>query len=238
MDEIDYWSLADQYSVIHATLLIIGCNPDDYGGLISGRVNSKIPTGFNAVRAALTSGVVGGSIEAVTIKWYNNNDYDEQRLDIHETTVNADVLDKFCQAQGFDSEFLERRRLRRGRLGTTAPLKNYPPKLRAAIDAWGAVSSDSVRLKGTSPKAALIKWLTENASEYDLLNRDGTPNELGIQEVAKVANWKPKGGANPTPSAAVAPTSVPKPIRIPVQTPALTGTRESLPVDLDDEIPF
>jgi len=238
MDAIDYWSLADQYSVIHATLLIIGCNPDDYDELISGRVRAQIPLGFNAVRTALVSGVVGGSIEAITIKWFVNPDYDERTLDIHETTVNADVLDQFCQAQGFDSEFLERRRLRRGSVGTTTHIKNYPSKLRAAIDAWGAVSSDASRLKGTSPKAALIKWLTENASKYDLLNRNGTPNELGIQEVAKVANWKPKGGANPTPSAAVAPTSVPKPIRIPVQTPALTGTRESLPVDLDDEIPF
>ncbi len=37
------------------------------------------------------------------------------------------------------------------------------------------------------------------ASEYGLTKEDGSPNEQGIDEVAKVANWKPGGGVAKTP---------------------------------------
>ncbi|WP_186308572.1 hypothetical protein [Paraburkholderia sp. BCC1885] len=49
-------------------------------------------------------------------------------------------------------------------------------------------------------KDAIRKWLREHAAEFDLTNEDGNPNETGIDEVAKVANWQPSGGAPKTPS--------------------------------------
>jgi hypothetical protein len=75
----------------------------------------------------------------------------------------------------------------------------YAPKLAAANAAWKAVTTDPKRLRGKSPKQALSQWLTEHAKEYDLLNKDGTPNATGIEEVAKVANWRLAGGAPTTP---------------------------------------
>jgi hypothetical protein len=45
-----------------------------------------------------------------------------------------------------------------------------------------------------------MKWLRENASEFGLSDDDGKPNETGIEETAKVANWQPGGGAPKTPS--------------------------------------
>ena len=52
--------------------------------------------------------------------------------------------------------------------------------------------------KGKTPKQALDKWLRLNASQFNLSDDDGKPNEQGIQECAKVANWQDKGGAPKT----------------------------------------
>lgn len=111
----------------------------------------------------------------------------------------------------------------------------YAAKLSAANAAWKAVTSDPASLRGKSPKKALELWLREHAAEFGLVNKDGTPNATGIEEIAKVANWKPSGGA-PTP---------PK-----VETQHEGGFGQARPtvpsnhprgyggIDLDDEIPF
>lgn len=71
----------------------------------------------------------------------------------------------------------------------------YAPRLAAAVNAWLAVTQAS----GKSVKDAIRKWLREHAAEFGLTNDDGNPNETGIEEVAKVANWQPAGGAPKTP---------------------------------------
>ena len=40
-----------------------------------------------------------------------------------------------------------------------------------------------------------MKWLREHAANYKLSDEEGKPNETGIEECAKVANWQDKGGA-------------------------------------------
>jgi hypothetical protein len=67
----------------------------------------------------------------------------------------------------------------------------YAPKLAAAVRAWQAVTDP----KGKAPKQALAKWLRERAPDFALTDDDGKLNETGIEEVAKVANWQPSGGA-------------------------------------------
>ena len=71
----------------------------------------------------------------------------------------------------------------------------YAPKLAAAVRAWQAVTEPA----GKHPKQALAKWLRENAAEFGLTDDEGKPNETGIEEAAKVANWQPGGGAPRTP---------------------------------------
>lgn len=71
----------------------------------------------------------------------------------------------------------------------------YAPKLAAAVKAWQAVIDPGK----VSPKKALTKWLREHAAEFSLSDDEGKPNETGIEEVAKVANWQPGGGAPKTP---------------------------------------
>lgn len=71
----------------------------------------------------------------------------------------------------------------------------YAPKLAAAVRAWQSVTDAG----GKHPKQALAKWLREHAAEFSLSDDDGKPNETGIEEAAKVANWQPGGGAPKTP---------------------------------------
>jgi hypothetical protein len=70
----------------------------------------------------------------------------------------------------------------------------YAPKLAASVRAWLAVTDTGK----TSPKRALVKWLREHAAEFGLSDDEGKPNETGIEEVAKVANWQLGGGAPKT----------------------------------------
>lgn len=73
---------------------------------------------------------------------------------------------------------------------------HFSLKLKAAVDAWEAVSSLPT-LTGT-PKMAIKKWLCDNARNYGLYHDDGSLNSTGIEEIAKIANWKPKGGVPKT----------------------------------------
>jgi len=124
----------------------------------------------------------------------------------------------------------------------------YAPKLAAAVRAWHEVTADPEALNGKTPKKALEIWLRKHANEYGLTAKDGNPNELGIEEVCKVANWKPTGGASPTPvllaskegKATWSRKDRPKP-----PTPrALPPTPQALPptppaqTPIDDDIPF
>jgi len=71
----------------------------------------------------------------------------------------------------------------------------YVPKLAIAIKAWREVADPM----GKTPLQALREYLESNAQELGLLNRDGTPNKTGIEQIASVANWQPTGGAPKTP---------------------------------------
>ena len=111
--------------------------------------------------------------------------------------------------------------------------KFYAPKLAAAAAAWKAVTADPRLLRGKSPKKALEAWLRENAAPYGLLNKDGSPNATGIEEIAKVANWKPTGGAPATPEADKPSLGFGKtPGNVPKSSPG------GFDLALDEEIPF
>lgn len=71
----------------------------------------------------------------------------------------------------------------------------FSAKLAAAVRAWEAVSESN----GKSIKAELESWLLQHASELGLVKSSGEINQLGIEEVAKVANWQVTGGAPKTP---------------------------------------
>lgn len=102
----------------------------------------------------------------------------------------------------------------------------YAAKLAAAVKAWEAITSDESRLNGKTPKQAIEKWLREHANEFGLTGADGNPVTAAIEQISKVANWKPEGGAAKTPS----PIQVTKNL-----SPPKKAKEEQL---LDEEIPF
>ncbi|MGH8434537.1 MAG: hypothetical protein ACRERX_08630 [Pseudomonas sp.] len=114
------------------------------------------------------------------------------------TTLGKDDLRAWLASRGITRGFFfpAREESQAGYLNRSHP--NYAPKLAAAIHAWEAVNNNPELLRGKSPKTAIKKWLKEHAGAYGLIKTDGTPNTQGIDETAKLANWKPEGGASKT----------------------------------------
>ncbi len=106
----------------------------------------------------------------------------------------------------------------------------YAPKLAAAVKVWEKVSSDESLLVGKTPKQAIEKWLREHASEYGLTDADGNPVKAAIEQIAKVVNWKPEGGAAKTPT--------PTQVRNNPTTPEKTDENQLANFDEDSDIPF
>jgi len=63
------------------------------------------------------------------------------------------------------------------------------------------VSRNHAPKRGKTVKQALVDWLQCNADRFGLTKDDQKPNKQGIEEVAKIANWDPSGGAPRTPEA-------------------------------------
>ena len=85
-------------------------------------------------------------------------------------------------------------------------------------------------IDGKTPKQAIEKWLREHASEYGLTGADGNPVVAAIEQISKVSNWRPEGGAAKTPT--------PPQVKNNPTTPEKHNTNQpDSPFD-DSEIPF
>jgi len=238
MEAIDFWKLCSHFSVVQAALLICGASPDNIQFDVENNERSR-PHGYVAARSALVHAIRMGTLEAEVVEIEDDTFGGPPDLSLHRTLIHCGDLDRFLKSKGVVSAFFDR-----SSGDVEVPVKAdghlFPRKLDAAIKAWTAVTGDPERLRGKSPKQALEAWLTEHAAELGLLNKDGAPNRSGIEEICKVANWKPEGGATPTPSAKsvqVTPSLIqlPDPRRT---VPLAPPPRETFSADLDDEIPF
>jgi hypothetical protein len=174
----------------------------------------------NAILNALEAGILRGEIRHV---YYEDGPSSE--VCVHSTKITRQELDKFFRDRDVQGHFFGGSD---AFVPNTGPLGPMPAKLRAAIAAWEAFAANPTMVGRHSPKQALTNWLTERASEFGLVNKDGRPNTSGIEEVAKVANWKPTGGATPTPE--------PQP-RVDF-IPGISDPVEPEEFDLDDTSPF
>jgi hypothetical protein len=117
------------------------------------------------------------------------------------TTVLVEDLTTWLRGRGFKAEFFLSQTS--GNSGKPAYLdpthEHYSPKLAAALYVWQAVNHERNLLKGKTVKQAMQKWLRQNADQFGLIKKDGKRNEQGIEEIAKVANWEPRGGQPKTP---------------------------------------
>jgi hypothetical protein len=227
-DEIDsLWNLAEDFSIVDAAALVAGCNPTRVEGHKPENRNSAFP-GYPVALKALTHAITNGRLksairhsareygyaDAIADQDYGDavggtafgstSEEDESLSNDHScfyksfpdwklSTVSRDDLTAWLANRGVKTGFFFS-------TATDAPdyldPKNprYAHKLAAAVRAWQAVTDP----KGKHPKQALAKWLRENAVKFGLTDEEGKPNETGIEEAAKVANWQPGGGAPKT----------------------------------------
>ena len=224
MEGIDYWRLCDELSVIQAALLIVDEDPAVSQEYILGWDSQNRPRGFDAAFAALKNSIKSSSLAAI-VRWdsydsievcsSNFGDYDDcsKLVDTsngaelyvktvpnwHDTTIRVEDLRDWLKHRGLKSGFFFPQ-------ASDIPdyldpnNANYAPKLAAAICAWETVTLDPSLIKATTAKQSMVKWLRQNAGRYGLTKEDGNPNEQGIEEIAKIANWDAKGGAPKTPN--------------------------------------
>lgn len=204
MDDLDYWRLCDEMSVIQAALLIVGHDPANeqlnFDNVETFSQKFR-PVGYEATKTAIANALRRGAIKGRLVPLYGTdgdaNWKVEDSINLTESTIEVESLKQWLAARGVKTGFFFP-------LATDAPdyldrnNPRYAPKLAAAVTAWIAIGGESAT-GGRSPKYFLIKWLREHAAEFGLCDEEGKSNETGIEEIAKVANWQPSGGAPKTP---------------------------------------
>jgi hypothetical protein len=204
LTSLDYWRLCDELTVVQAALLAAGCDPSDDEVYVENWSPENKPRGYVAARTGISNALRRGAIAGELIPAFehdiNGNVCGEVSgsIDVHASRVEVASLRTWLIGRGMKSgfffpdagdapDYLDPRHPR------------YAPKLAAAIRAWLATENETA-VNGKSPKQALAKWLREHASDFGLTDEEGKPNETGIEETAKVANWQLSGGAPKTPA--------------------------------------
>ena len=203
MESLDYWRLCDELTVIQAALLIVGEDPSSTQSYVENWSPEKRPEGYEAAKSAISNELKRDSIKGKLIPESEDDSYGnvigyiDDTIDIATSIVEVKSLRDWLLKRGFKSGFFSP-----DTYGSPDYLNpnhsRYAPKLAAAVHAWLAIN-DEDSFGGKSAKQALAKWLRENAADYKLSDSEGKPNETGIEECAKVANWQEKGGAPKTP---------------------------------------
>lgn len=196
-DDFDFWRLCDELTIMEAALLVAGVSP-----AVSSTVETwpthKRPRGYEAAKTAIQNALRKQAIPGTIIE-HEERDFNGNFDTIGGTVslssrVEVDGLRSWLMTRGLrDGFFFPQQSDSPDYLDPSNP--RYAPKLAAAVRAWQSVTDTA----GKHPKQALTKWLRENSAQFGLSDDDGKPNETGIEEAAKVANWQPAGGAPKTP---------------------------------------
>ena len=196
----DYWRLCEVLTIQQAALLIVGSDPASEISYCEGWKIQERPTGYEAVKQALTSAlkkstIIGEIRELIDMdKDRNFTTPIRGTVDITRSTVERNSLMGWLQSRGLQKGFFFP--VITDEPDYLNPMNpRYAPKLAATVRAWQAVTDP----KGKSPKQALTKWLREHAAEFGQSDDDGVPINQAMEECSAVANWQPKGGAAKTP---------------------------------------
>lgn len=229
LDEMTFWRLSESLNIFQAAALAVGVSPTRIDpvrihlGTEYYRADpSHLDGHFQATLVALKDAIKRKSLKATIchkaarsvdnvggfcegwVTGFDKVSFEivdfERDIDWQQTSFDTEELRRWLLTRGVTNGYFFRD-IEKNQAGyLNRENSNYSLKLAAAIHAWEAITSDPNHLRGKSPKGALSKWLTENAVTYGLIKEDGSPNATGIEEAAKVANWKPEGGANKTPN--------------------------------------
>jgi hypothetical protein len=202
---LEPWRICDELTLTQAMCLIFGFEPYDPEELnqpFDYQSNVKIED-WDAVLMALKTGLNSEEIEGIIVRFAQLSPSRETADSVDEnlSIVRVNSLRLWLQKKQIASNFFltESRSVSAAYLDPDHP--NYSPKMAACVSAWEAVEGQDN--SGKSTKHVLIKWLTANASRFGLVNIDGSLNKKGIEECAKVANYRPGGGAPKTPTSKI-----------------------------------
>jgi hypothetical protein len=202
MEALDYWRLCDELSVVQAALLVADRDPSIHAMYIENS-DADRPVGYEAAKTAISNALRRGAINGKISPLYDYNEDGipfrevEDSIDFASSRIEVESLRTWLAGRGLKTGFFFPEPSDfRDYLDPRHP--RYAPKLAAAVLAWQAIGNEA-GISGKSPKQALMKWLREHAAEFGMTDEDGKPNETGIEEAAKVANWQPSGGAPKTP---------------------------------------
>lgn len=210
MEKMEYWQLCDRLSVVQAALLIVEMNPNENPDIMKLQEHEK-PENFSAVFTALKNAILGNLLPADILRikyggWEEEDklfrdqyNFPEEAIPVWEkTTILVDDLRVWLESRNFkEGFFFPQSENAHDYLDKNH--EHYAPKLNAAIKAWQAVNADPKLSAGKTVSQALSNWLRKNVKELGLVKPDGKPNEQAFKEIAKISNWKPKGGAPKTP---------------------------------------
>ena len=251
LSSLDFWRLCDALTVVQAALLLAGVDPskNDVELYVEERAPSSQPPKYPAIKTALEHAIRRSKLKAYVI-YYSDPTTQNKPLEKYDllsdsicwlqTSILVSDLKAWLSEKGICSGFFfPTAKEDADYLDPLHP--RYAPKLAAAVRAWQAITEP----KGKTPKTALMKWLRENASNFELTDAEGKVNESGIEECAKVANWEMKGGAPRTPEYGARTPEKVAPTKKETSTePAKTASvKASLPQQsrfdiADDDIPF
>lgn len=203
MEDVDYWRLADELTIVQAGLLVAGEDPASLANEVE-RLDPELrPRKYEAAKYAIKQALMK---ERITGEMFPELDYDQNgnpvgpipgTVDVHRSVVEVESLRHWLEGRGIRTGFFFPDTQDQPQyLDPDHP--HYAPKLAAAVKAWLATQSDE-DLRGKHPKQALLKSLRESAAEFGLTDDEGKPMETTIGDIAKIANWQQKGGAPKTP---------------------------------------
>ncbi len=211
MAAIEHWRLCDELTVEQAALLMLNIAPDSKDSWhLTRDFREGRPDGYLAYYTALTNAVEAKTIKAkIVLGEERRKTLDMDGCEAYETFQTGKP--DWDQSKILVSSLKDWLRTRGVRTGFFFPQAtndipdylnpdhpHYAPKLAAAVGAWEAVNADESLLRNKSPKQAITAWLNEQGKRYGLFDDVDKPIEDGIEQVAKVANWKPSGGAPKT----------------------------------------
>ena len=195
MQNFDYWRLCDSISLFQAVMLILGFDPaNQCSSDVEHHKRHEVPEGYGALKTALINAVKSGKIVSQIEPEFDNYNGEviENTVSFDNTNIDVESLKDFLRQRSFLQGFF----LPEGNVSEeylNSDNAYYAPKLAAAVNAWKTITENSKLLNGKTPKQAMQKWLRENAGRYGLTKDDGSPNETGIEEICKVANWNTGG---------------------------------------------
>ena len=111
----------------------------------------------------------------------------------HHGKILTDDLRKWLQRNGFPSTFFESKPTKIPDY-LNSDLEEHSYKLAAAVKAWEHFYTRGLTNRKKSLKQNIEAWLTEHAKSLNLLYNKKVSKQM-IEDIAKIVNWKPEGGA-------------------------------------------